>query len=95
LENKFEHIEDLIAKYLTEEATEAEKGLVREWIGVSDENKKYFSDAKLIFDASINVNKQQAVNVESAWSKLQQKFDNKKENETPVIKFHRSSYFKI
>lgn len=65
-----EHIDALIAKYLSAEANANERAELFAWTKLSDENLRYFEDSKRLF-AAIETNALQwHVNVASAWQKV-------------------------
>ena len=43
---------DLLAKYLSHEANALEQTLVKEWVGATEENRKYFQDFETIWQQS-------------------------------------------
>lgn len=67
-------MDELIGKYITEEATEQEKQLVREWCALSDENQKYFDHAKLIYEKTQH-DDGHAYDVDAAWEKVKEKIN--------------------
>lgn len=66
--NKPEYMDELIAKCLAGEASEAEQDSLNNWMAASDENRKYFSDITLIYEASGKIFSQQKVNTSDAWN---------------------------
>ncbi|MDR6563413.1 MULTISPECIES: FecR domain-containing protein [unclassified Arcicella] len=65
-----ENIDDLLAKYLAEEADSQEADAVNEWITLSDDNQKTFEHTSIIWEKSALLNTQQVVDVDTAWAKL-------------------------
>lgn len=65
-----ENIDDLLAKYLAEEADHQEAEAVSEWIALSDENQKTFEQTNLIWEKSSLLRTQQQVDIDAAWKKL-------------------------
>lgn len=63
-------MEDLIFKYLREEASEAEKSLVESWISSSEANMKRFHSLKSIVDASSPAFDRTEIKVEKAYRKV-------------------------
>jgi transmembrane sensor len=78
-----EHLDQLIAKHLSGEASETEIAIVNTWIAASDKNSKYFADIKLIYEASATCFYQEEVNTDNAWAKFHQKINQPKE---PVLR---------
>ncbi len=66
-----EHIDHLIARYLTGEATDAEKHQLEKWMNESEENEKYFSDTRFVHDKAVASHKIIRVDVNKAWSSVQ------------------------
>jgi len=70
MKNEFEHIDDLIAKVMANEATNEEKVYLEKWASESEYNKAFVSDARKLFsriDEAIPFIK---VDTNAAWSKL-------------------------
>lgn len=66
-----EDIDDLIAKALTGEASDAEKAELEQWIQSSRENRKYYDQLKTIFEkASLNIT-QLDIDTDEAWKKVE------------------------
>ena len=51
MEDAFEHIEELISKYLSGEATTAETARLNAWRKKSSENENHFQESKKLFEA--------------------------------------------
>lgn len=65
--------DDLLVKYLLQEATPAENRQVEGWIAADATNRRYFEHFKLIWDKSRELAAQSTVNEESAWERFQQR----------------------
>jgi transmembrane sensor len=68
--NQDQTIDDLLAKYLADEADVHESDTMSEWIIASEENQKTFDHSKLIWNGVKAVQNQQTVDVDAAWKKL-------------------------
>lgn len=64
---------DLLVKYLLEEADETERGQVEHWIQVSPKNEQHFNDFKLIWEESARIAQKTTINIEDAWQRFQQR----------------------
>jgi transmembrane sensor len=82
LENKFEHIEEVIARILSGEASPHDKNLVDEWVNLSAENARAFSLSKKLFEQSAALKNVIPVNTDTAWLKVKSRMDARKQ---PVI----------
>lgn len=65
--------DDMLVKYLLNEATEKETAQVQQWVAENDANKKHYEQLKQIWDASENLIVNADVDEEAAWSRLQQR----------------------
>jgi ferric-dicitrate binding protein FerR (iron transport regulator) len=90
------HIDDLIGKYLSREASAEEIQFVEDWVAESDSNKKYFVHLKLIFARAASVKEAQQFDADAAWLKVKAKLH------TPQAKtvaftpqFNISLYWKV
>ncbi len=66
-------MDDLLVKYLLEEATEEEIRHVQQWIEENEANKKQYEQLKQIWTASERLMNYSTVNEDAAWSRLQQR----------------------
>jgi len=74
LENYADDImDDLLVKYLAEEATPPEQEMVEVWIKASDDNKKYFHHFQLIWNESQKLAARSAIDENKAWHRFQRK----------------------
>ncbi len=65
--NQDQTIDDLLAKFLADEADTHESNTIGEWITASRDNQKIFDHSKIIWDG---VKNQQKVDVDAGWAKL-------------------------
>jgi transmembrane sensor len=68
--NQEQTIDDLLAKYLADETDTHESDTISEWIIASEDNQKTFDHSKIIWDGTKNLQNQQKVDVDAAWTKL-------------------------
>lgn len=80
MENKFEHIDDIIAKYLAGEATAEEEALLTEWRNESPENDNEFKQFGKLFEAGASLRDVIPVDTDAAWIKLKKSISQKHEN---------------
>src|SRR5690606_29339152 len=66
-------MDDLLVKYLLEEATEEEIVRVQQWIEENEANKKQYEQLKQIWTASKQLRTHATINEGAAWSRLQQR----------------------
>lgn len=76
MKEEFDHIDNLIGKYLTGEASAEERVQVDGWIVQSEVNTKYFNQVRLIFEKAKQVNKEQRFDTDKAWGKVKSEMDN-------------------
>lgn len=70
MKEEFDHIDDLIGKYLSGEASAHERTQVEDWIDLSASNKTQFNHFKLIFERAKQVKAIQAFDTDKAWLKV-------------------------
>ena len=66
-------MDDLLVKYLAEEATPPEQEMVEVWIGSSEDNSRYFRHLQLIWNESQKLATRSAVDENKAWLRFQKK----------------------
>lgn len=66
-----QHMDDLLVKHLTGEATEAEVLQVEQWLASDEANKHYFEHFKLIWEESVQLTNTTAVDEQLAWERFQ------------------------
>ncbi len=81
MEKVDKHIDLLITRYLSGEASEIEKLSLQGWLSQSEANKKYFDGIKFIYDKASVIHHNVDFNVDKAWSNVkgQMKFTPKVE----------------
>jgi transmembrane sensor len=77
MKNEFEHIDDLVAKVLAGEASEKEKAYLEQWSLASDENRSYVEEARKLFGHVASVKEDKAVDVNTAWKKVDNRIEGK------------------
>jgi transmembrane sensor len=70
VDNRFENIEDKIAKYLAGEADAEDLVLLNEWRKLSAENESEFSQMEKLYSASSSLRNIIPVDTDAAWLKL-------------------------
>ena len=73
MENKEQHIDNLLVKHLLGETTPDEALQVQSWIDQSARNRKYYEDFKHIWEQSKEQEKKSTVNEEEAWARFRQR----------------------
>jgi transmembrane sensor len=64
------HIDELIGKYLSGEATKEESETVFAWIAENENNKRYFDHLKTIFARASAISRFQSFDADAAWLKM-------------------------
>jgi transmembrane sensor len=82
VENTYNHIDDLIGKYLAGEATGDERLLMESWLGENERNRIYFNQVKTIFERAAAVTERQEFNADAAWVKVKAQLHKKQETKT-------------
>ena len=72
MNNRFEHIDDIIAKFLAGEASADEIKLLEEWKSLSDENRKEVEQFARLFDESGSLKDVMPVDTDAAWMHLKE-----------------------
>jgi ferric-dicitrate binding protein FerR (iron transport regulator) len=83
LKNNTQHIDDLLVKHLTGEATEAEHNEVQQWLAMDDSNQRYYDHFKLIWEESVHLTATTQVDENAAWSRFQNFREQQKRTERP------------
>jgi len=86
--------DDLLVKYLAGEATPAQKELVQEWVGMSEDNRIYLEQFKKIWDGSRNIDAARiGPDENAAFARLQNRIKNTQQAQMteikPVRRFNR------
>jgi len=79
-----DNMDDLLVKYLLQEATPSEEAEVLQWCSISEANRQYFNQFKLIWEQSRQLAVTSSLNEEEAWIRFKQGLQNRA-SETPVI----------
>lgn len=96
MQETFEHInDDLLVKYLLEEATDIEISLVKDWLSASPDNYKHYEHFKLIWERSKVFNSTNLVDTSAAWEKLQRRIHNTTQKKHVVLPIKRFQWLKI
>jgi transmembrane sensor len=96
LSDNSKHIDQLIARYLSGEATKSELLLLERWMAESDVNKKYFEGIQFVHDKAVASYTVVKFDVDKAWNKLHSKMHEVpeiKNEQTRVIKFYSNKLF--
>ncbi len=80
-----EHIDELIAKYLANEAHVDEIAFVESWARENESNKKYFDQFRTIFEKAGVAGDSQMFDTDAAWTKFSSSI---KKQESKLIKLH-------
>jgi len=73
LEYTTDHIDELIGKFLSGEATAEESAFVESWIKASDDNRRYFVQVETIYKKASSVADVQTFDADAAWNKMRSK----------------------
>lgn len=87
-----DNMDDLLVKYLLDEATTQERRDVLEWITEKSVNQKYFEHFKLIWLRSKQLAVHSEVDENIAWARFKERVE---ENEVKVIPLKPSMFFRI
>jgi transmembrane sensor len=97
--DQYEHIDDLIAKHLAAETSAAEDDIVDNWIAISETNRMYYSELKLIYEVAEEKIVLDKINIHAAWSRFSKKLPEQitektiDKNEQTVIKKLIASFY--
>lgn len=72
--------DDLLVKYLLDEASETERAEVQLWTEQNTGNKKYFEHFRLIWDQSKNLAAESTIDTNAAWERFQHKVANTRQS---------------
>ena len=75
VQDDFEYIDALVAKCLSNEASEAEKQWLEQWAQQTPANRAYLNDAQKLMEQSTAVRNSKVVDVDAAWNKLNARLD--------------------
>ena len=77
-----DHIVELLARYYTDEASAQERAEAEAWIALTEENKKYANQIKVIIENAAQVKATHTYSTDKAWIKVESKIN---EAETKVV----------
>lgn len=77
MEDRFEHIDEVIARILSGEASPQDERLAGDWIALSEENSQAFERSKKIFEQGAKLKPLISVDTDQAWLKVKHKLDEK------------------
>jgi transmembrane sensor len=97
VEKEINDIDDLIGKVLAGEATEEEQLRLDNWIGLSDENRQYVEQIKIIFDRAASNTVQLSFDTDAAWNKVKTKLRESREDQRVFTMRHsrRTRFLRI
>ncbi len=73
MENTFNHIDELIGKYLAKETSAEERTVLESWLTESDGNRHYFNQFKTIFEKAAATKDTPQFDTDAAWNKVRAK----------------------
>jgi transmembrane sensor len=86
VDRTYNHIDELIGKYLAQEASAEERKAMEAWLEESPSNRHYFDQFKTIFDNAASVGNIPHFDTDAAWSKLRSKLHQKTGGRTVDLK---------
>lgn len=89
MENVFDHIDNLIGKYLAGETSAEESAFVERWKDENESNRKRFRQIQVIFERAAAVKELHTFDVDAAWEKMRARLENR--NRRKVIKMPETS----
>lgn len=98
MSNNSAHIDRLIARYLTGEASPEEVMQLEKWMDESPENKKYFGDIRFVHDKTVASHKYVKVDTNKAWDKVYMQMKSVKDipkHEIIHLPLYRTKWFRI
>lgn len=85
MKEEINDINDLLGKYLSNEASEVEREQTEQWITESEANRAYFNHLKLIFERASVIKNTQDFDADKAWLNLKSKLGEQKKTKTISI----------
>ena len=73
MKTNFNDIDELLVKYLTGEASPAEKTHVQHWLEQDGKNRQYYDHFRLIWEESLQLAATTSVDERAAWQRFQQR----------------------
>lgn len=92
MDNRFDHIDELIGKYLANEATSAERSEVEKWVQASDDNRSYFDNLRLIFERAAAVRTFQEFDTDAAWNRVKSKLRQAESRTIPLLPQEKNTF---
>ena len=80
-------MDELLVKWLSDEATPPEQRLVEEWVSSSEANRHYFQHFQLIWEESQKLAVTTAIDENKAWQKFQRKVKKEEALKNQTIRF--------
>jgi len=94
VKDRFENIEEIIAKFLAGEANSDEIALLEQWKNVNSENRKYYDDCVKLFESGKDFSKSASVDVDAAWNRVHERISkNIKPKLIPINRNNSKSFF--
>ena len=93
-----EHIDQLISRYLSGEATKSELLLLERWMAESAVNKKYFDGIKFVHDKAVASQTIVKFNVDKAWNTLHAKMHAESESKpksAKIVRLYSTKLFQV
>jgi transmembrane sensor len=90
--NKYEHIDELIAKHLAGETTSGEEDIVQSWIANSETNKIYYSEMQLVYEVAEEETIHNKIKLDAAWKKFSKKITEPIAEE-PILKKLTAAFY--
>lgn len=85
MESTSNHIDELIGKYLSHEASADERTRIETWLGENDANRRYFNQFKVIFDRAVTVKDLPQFDTDAAWNNVRSKLHQKPAAKTVTL----------
>jgi transmembrane sensor len=87
-----EHIDILITRYLSGEASDEERLQLEQWMDESETNKKYFGDIRFVHDMAVASHRIVKVDIEKAWGDVKKQMKpSAKGKSVPFVKMKFST----
>lgn len=88
MENRFENIEEIIAKYLAGEANAHDRAILEEWKSQSASKLREFEQFSKLFEESSTLKNSIPVNTDKAWNRVKEAISREKKSTLISIKFN-------
>ena len=92
MNNTSDHIDELLAKYIANEANEPEIVEIKAWMSESADNKSYFENFKTIAEEVSKLKDIQTYDEDAAWNKVKEKLEGKT---IPFVPARQFSFLRI